>query len=70
MLLVLAAVLTGLLMLYTVVRLAVRDGVLDARAKDDADLAQRTQRTQKDSGRRSRTTVGEDPSSLDELLDR
>jgi hypothetical protein len=35
------AVVSRLLVLYTVVRLAVRDGVLDARAKDDAQLAQR-----------------------------
>jgi hypothetical protein len=35
------AVVAGLVVLYTVIRLAVRDGVLDARAKDDAGLAER-----------------------------
>ena len=37
----LVAIVAGLVVLYTVVRLAVRDGVLDARARDDAQLAQR-----------------------------
>ena len=40
--LIVVAVISGLLLLYTVVRLGVRDGVLDARAKDDAQLAQRS----------------------------
>ena len=35
------AAVSGLLVLYTVIRLGVRDGVLDARARDDAALAQR-----------------------------
>lgn len=39
--LIVVAVVSGLLLLYTVIRLGVRDGVLDARARDDADLAQR-----------------------------
>lgn len=37
----LVAGVAGLVVLYVVVRLAVRDGVLDARARDDAQLAQR-----------------------------
>ncbi len=40
--LIVVAVISGLLLLYTVIRLGVRDGVLDARAKDDAQLAQRS----------------------------
>jgi hypothetical protein len=39
--LIAVAVVSGLLVLYTVIRLGVRDGVLDARARDDAELAQR-----------------------------
>jgi hypothetical protein len=38
------AVLAGLVVLYTVIRLGVRDGVLDARARDDAELAERQRR--------------------------
>lgn len=57
-----AGILTGLLVLYTVVRLAVRDGVLDARAKDDADLALRSAITRS----RARHPEG---ASLDDLLD-
>jgi hypothetical protein len=56
--LVLAVVLTGLLVLYTVVRFAVRDGVLDARAKDDAQLAQRDPDV---AVRRSRTLGSAEP---------
>ena len=41
--LLLVVIVTGLVVLYTVVRLAVRDGVLDARARDDAQLAQRAE---------------------------
>ena len=66
MLLVLAAVLTGLLGLYTVVRLAVRDGVLDARAKDDAELAQRNPKSA--APRRPRAAEADD-TRLDDLLD-
>ena len=40
--LIVVAVISALLLLYTVIRLGVRDGVLDARAKDDAQLAQRS----------------------------
>jgi hypothetical protein len=39
--LIVLGVVSGLLLLYVVVRMAVRDGVLDARARDDAQLAQR-----------------------------
>lgn len=39
--LIAVAVISGLLVLYTVIRFAVRDGLLDARARDDAQLAER-----------------------------
>lgn len=56
------AVVAGLVVLYTVVRLAVRDGVLDARARDDAQLAQRDlQDTMRETVRESRLTIVDEP---------
>jgi hypothetical protein len=59
------AVVSGLLVLYTVVRLAVRDGVLDARARDDAQLAQR----KLDLALRESREIQGDSTRLDDLLD-
>jgi hypothetical protein len=61
--LIAVAAVSGLLLLYTVVRLGVRDGVLDARARDDAELAQRRL---DDPGRDSRASI----SLLEDVDDR
>lgn len=61
--LLLVVIVAGLAVLYSVVRMAVRDGVLDARARDDAALAQRNLDTVM---RQGRTGVP----SLEEVDDR
>ena len=63
--LLLVVIVAGLVVLYTVVRLAVRDGVLDARARDDAQLAQRNL----DLALRESRSVEPEGTRLDELLD-
>lgn len=56
-------IVAGVVVLYVVIRTGVRDGVLDARARDDAELAQRNL----DSARRdSRATAA----SVEEVDDR
>ena len=61
----LVAIVAGLVVLYTVVRLAVRDGVLDARARDDAQLAQRNL----DLALRESRAAEPEKARLDDLLD-